>query len=270
MPTRSVISAIAVEAESPRELCCNFANELSVLSPRDGLTLRPSDSSSPQTCLWWAVPTPEWPAFHLPKLFVDWLHPDDHSTLYFGLHVEKGLGAPADQPGRTGSRLVMDAGWAWQRFMNDLASGQIGRLVVAVRSSAVPSLYLRIEVSDEIRADETFPHERRLWRDGTYYGFECRGRDARLRLLYAHDDHKRGTPLERVRTLPKLAAALERLPDAPRRWVDLQLGVGVVIWEHGMSVKPIALKDLVARHIEPFAAWAAGISVIDRERADEG
>lgn len=267
MPTRSVISAISVEAQSPQQLCQMLADELTALSPREGLTLHPWDGAHPESCLWWAVPTPEWPAFHLPKMFVDWLHPDDHATLYFGLHVEKGLGGSREQGSNGIGRLLMDAGWAWPQFTRDLANGRIGRLVRAVSSPAVPSLYLRVEVSNEIRADKALLRARRLWRDGAYYGFECRGRDARLALLYAHDSEGLGAPLEHAQTLPELAAALERLPGAAHRWVDLQLGVGAVVWAPEMDVKAISLRHLVARYVEAFAAWVAGVGSVENRQS---
>lgn len=255
MPTKSVISDISVSEETPQALCRKLGHELKKLPDLESLALRPWDGLTPESCLWWMVPTPQWPAFHLAKLFVDWLHPDDHSDFLCGLHVEKGLELDDVPAGAHVDALVLDSDWAWSCLVRDLTNGHLAHVVRFVSSPAVPSLYLRIEVSGSIEPNEPYPAARVLWRDGAYYGFECRGSDAALRLLYARDVEGIAAPLAKSRTLPELARALNRIPNASSLWFDLQLGV--VLRGGGPQVNGIVMtpKDLTVRHIEPFAQW---------------
>ena len=270
MPMRSLISELAVSAGSPRSLCEEIAGELSSATSWKGPALHPWDGAAPESCLWWAVPTPEWPGSRFPKLFFDWLHPDFHSDLLFGVHVEKGLGASPEEPRAGNSDWAMDDGWAWQRLSHDLRNGGIADLVRAVCSSAVPSLYLRIEIDDGVDPNTPFPGARALWRGGTYYGFECSGADAGVKLLFAHDQRGLGSGLARIKSLPELAEAMEQIPNAGSCWIDWQLGVAVRVWDPGMDSTPIATKELAARHVEPFAHWIVGSSSDSFDREREG
>ena len=267
MPMRSLISELAVSADSPRTLCEAIAGELASVTPWNGPALHPWDGAAPESCLWWAVPTPQWPGSRFPKLFFDWLHPDFHSDLLFGVHVEKGLETPPDERRARNSDWTMDAGWAWQRLSRDLRSDGMADLVRAVCSSAVPSLYLRIEIDDGVNPNTLFPGARILWREGTYYGFECSGADAGAKLLFAHDQRGLGSGLARIKSLPELAEAMEQIPNAGSCWIHWQLGVAVRVWDAGMDNAPIAPKELTARYVSPFAHWIIGSSSdsFDRE-----
>lgn len=257
MPTRSVISELAVSAETPQRLSAAIAEALQSALPIDGLTLRPWDGGSSECALWWALPSRQWPAFHLPKLFVDWLHPHIRPDLLFGLHLEKGVEPSAQHASACDPAWIMDAHWAWQRLRRDLRSGAIDQLVRQVSSSDVPKLYLRMEIGDGIGTGTPNPCERTLWRDGIYYGFECNGEDAGLRPLFAHDPNRLAAPLGRSKTLQELAAAMDEIPDACTRWIDWQLGIAVRLWEPGSAQVAIAVPDLVGRYVAPFVRWMA-------------
>lgn len=255
MPTKSIISDLSVVENTPQALCEELQRELKRQSSLERLALRPWDGLNADSCLWWAVPSPQWPAFHLAKLFVDWLHPDDHSDLLCGLHVEKGLELGDEHTGARVGALVLDADWAWLSLIRDLSNGRLAALVRSVASPAVPNLYLRIEVSDSIRPNEPYPGARILWRDGAYYGFECRGSDAALRLLYAHDTEGLAAPLEQPQNFSELAKALKRVPGESSLWYDLQLGITLRGCGPEVSGEVIAPKELIARHIQPFTQW---------------
>lgn len=256
MPTRSVISELAVNADTPRRLCAEIAGELESVCAWGDRTLRPWDDEAPDSCLWWALATPQWPSFHVAKLFVDWLHPHMRPDLFFGLHIEKGIEPVPGNISACSSTTVMDDDWAWRRLRQDLGTGAIDELVRSVSSRQAPKLYLRVEVGDSVDAASPHPHERTLWRHGVYCGFECNGDDATLKTLFAHDPDGVALPLSRSANLRELGAAMEEIPDASSRWIDLQLGLTARIWKPDSGPAAVSVQQLVERHVRPLAQWA--------------
>lgn len=82
---------------------------------------RPHNFRSPESTIWWLVPSKEWPAYKHGKLMI---HRFD-GVLHAGICIEKGLSNAAASvlsPSRAAKlRLAMD--WTWHRLEAEMGSG---------------------------------------------------------------------------------------------------------------------------------------------------
>ncbi len=85
-------------------------------------TARPWNYFKPDTTLWWLVPSKEWPSFMYGKLVLF----RNEAGYRVGFHIEKGISETAGQmlSSKRARKLCLKADWAWNGFIDDLASGR--------------------------------------------------------------------------------------------------------------------------------------------------
>ena len=97
------------------------------------LTARPYNRYEPLNTTWWIIPSTEWPAYHLGKLyFYRRFGEDGETALSVGLVAEKGFGrvvATIDPKTRSG---ILGEGWLWPELLADLKSGTMDAAVAQV------------------------------------------------------------------------------------------------------------------------------------------
>lgn len=212
---------IGVRETTAREL----AQSLAEAAADSGVKLarRPWNRFEPDETDWWVVPSPEWPAHRMAKLYLKWANREDQ-TLFLALHVEKGLGEEVreayDAP--KGRRLIMDGAWDWWEFTEGLAAGQFRRAILSLHDRGLAPLLLEIEGSYVADPDAFDPYVYDFALDRFRYEI-----GPNSDLLHGQASEAAGLlgGLAGARDLSELGAALRRLSSNPWIWVDLMMGV---------------------------------------------
>ena len=243
------------DALRPRDLCYRIhqvcKGEFQVLAARPWNRFEPIES------LWWLIPSTDWPAYKYAKLYFDWASPD-HSRLFCGLHMEKGLD-PIVQPAyssKNGSTFIMRNDWAWHSFLTDFEQGTVAKkLKKAVDASADEDFTLKVEGVFVDNPDKFEPSERRspeFRKTKAVYRFACGNSFKSLTLLEAVDPAKLMGSLKAADSIGQAAPKLRTLMSNGFLWIDLWLGLSLDIRKDG---KIISDAELWRKHLRHFAGW---------------
>lgn len=108
-------------------------------------TARPWNFYSPESTLWWLVPSTEWPALKYAKLVLF----RSEKGYRIGLHIEKGVSEVAGQmlsPTKARS-LCIQPDWAWNVLLKDLSSGKLEDKLKELTDEADRSLRISVQAS---------------------------------------------------------------------------------------------------------------------------
>lgn len=91
-------------------------------------SVRPFNRFLPAFSDWWFVRKGKsnWPASHLPKLFISRLKLDGMSSpnMYTGFYIEKGFGRAVATVSGVPEGCIMDPEWHWDGFIDRLSQNQ--------------------------------------------------------------------------------------------------------------------------------------------------
>jgi len=106
------------------------------------LTIRPYNHHSPESTPWWFIPSNDWPAYDLNKLFIRrTFEPNlEGQYMFVGYYIEKGVGASTQAQ----RKFIMTPKWHWHKFLDLTINGKTEAVIRDVLN--ISGCPVRIEI----------------------------------------------------------------------------------------------------------------------------
>lgn len=145
----------------------------------EGFTARPWNFYSPNSTLWWLVPSTEWPSFKYLKLVLF----RSEEGYRVGIHIEKGISEIAGQmlSSKSARALCIKPDWAWNKLLLDLSSGKFENRLKKLSDAA--NIPLRISLQASSVTSEYDPYSEKIEGLETEHIMVFEFRDGNLQML---------------------------------------------------------------------------------------
>lgn len=196
-----------------------------------------------ESSVWWLTTAERNPAYRFLKFVVlppDFGNPDE---FFFGIYVEKGIGATYGKEGRISNDYILSPVWAWNDFVNHtLTDARFGQAVAEVAANTgIPvelRLYAHQFVKDAVRTVVPKPE---------LLAFDVRDSFVRS------ESKKRSNllaSLESCSSFTDLSSALKKIPGGEYLWIDLVLGTPFKIVQDDTDVW--SPEEIAKKVLAPF------------------
>ena len=235
--------------ECPEDVC-KALQQLPELRDRVGaLSARPWNMHQPRETLWWLIPHDDegsWPAHRLGKFVFEF--GAETNQLDVGLYVEKGVSAEAADALGYADGLVLSDDWMWSRFVADLRTGAVTKVVRRISEATGLDAYLAFVFKPQTSAGSPGI-------EGDIAAFSVR-RDGSLVPALDPPSSKVLRPFRSVTSDIELVAALEK--GDGYTWVDAYVAVSFACGPKPKSSSAWPAERLWEELLSPLARWIGG------------
>ncbi len=219
-------------------------------SGRAPVVARPWNMYEADATSWWLVPSKEWPAYKHGKFCFEPPPRAVAGHLFFGLHVEKGLGKGDNDVSKYPPdmrSLFIQSDWVWFRFVADMASGGVGSVLSKVASSIGGSVTLRLEAGPGVKPLSGDPSRDVLIFESTDgSSLQSKSSDTPLGHIAV---------LQGSQSLAQLAASIQSLPRADEFWLDIFLGAMFTLGSSPSQRDTWSASQLCTKALLPWVSW---------------
>ena len=213
-------------------------------SEKNKFSARPYNRHKPDNCLWWVVPSTDWPSYKHGK-YVFW---SNNNEIYAGIHIEKGLDKSLSMlyPSKKGKTLMMNDQWIWFSFMNFLRSGKVEEIVREMFQKNNRSVEFSIQagiVSDVEQYDPNSPKP-----DSLKFNYDENG----LYLAEEKLNINAINSIKEMKCLSELPDLLQGLKDLNWLWIDIFIVSPFDICEDDETCNKIVEVDLIDKYLNPL------------------
>jgi hypothetical protein len=215
----------------------------------DRFVPRPYNRFSPDSTVWWLVPSSDWPSYEYGKFFFDDRprHLGPQSGVYCGFHVEKGLSKRIAEFFR--KDLIETDEWAWEAFVKNISD--CFPVFSASQVLSVHVSYIPAEKASYLDSPESFLSQKEQFAaSSAVFTIDSAQKlelldialNASCSEIADHFDGKVRNAFE----LKTLLADLVSFPQSDWSWVDMYIGR---VADHG------TIGGLWNDHLKPWSSW---------------
>ena len=217
------------------------------------VSARPYNPYDADNCLWWLIPSADFPAYHHGKFFFV-SEPVSGDSVFTGLHVEKGLGEVASSVMTSAKdrRCIMTEKWLWRNFVEDVSSGRLDDALGDISARCSVSLVAHVKSHlyaggdfDPYAVEQEADRVVLQWQSGSLSVDE----------LLTKTPDRILPPLLPVASLPELMAAADGLEQADWLWTDVYVGAEFTLDPGKKDFDSWSGEKLLGEFLLPLHPW---------------